>query len=125
MVASETECKHKNIGGAISMIVPPILTMVGIAVVSLFGWLLYTTYSQAQELSEIKRDSTYYLQQIEKNTNSIEKLSGDFNKLSAEFKDLRLEVNQFNLQLTAQYIEILKSLRNLPVKNNNSSTVDE
>jgi len=96
MTAQEIECKRKFPGGDISLFITPILTVVGIALVSLLGWLLFTTYFQAQDLSEIERDSTYYLQQIDENTQAIDKLSSDFVKLSSDFKDLRAEVLQWN-----------------------------
>ena len=68
----------------------PLVQIIAVVAIGLIGWLLFTTYGQTEDLSEIKVKTDIYFSKIDDNTISIEQNTASIDKLSNNFDEFKV-----------------------------------
>lgn len=67
----------------------PLVQIIALVAIGLIGWLLFATYGQAEDLSEIKVKTDIYFSKIDDNTISINQNTASIDKLSDNFDEFK------------------------------------
>ena len=65
------------------------MQIIALVAIGLIGWLLFATYGQAEDLSEIKVKTDIYFSKIDDNTISINQNTASIDKLSDNFDEFK------------------------------------
>ena len=88
----------------------PLVQIIALVAIGLIGWLLFTTYGQAEDLSEIKVKTDIYFGKIDDNTISINQNTASIDKLSDNFDEFKAATIAWQTNADKKFDAITKGI---------------